>query len=317
MNKHIRALAWWHLIFNGLCLLVGIVLCAALIAEGGGDWKENQALLFVGWFFLGLSVFYFVPGFLGGWGLLKQRGWARALIIIESVLYLPLFPIGTVLGGYSLWVLFSRATNVDFSRQEPGPPVSHSWIPAALRAPETPSARRNKLLFAMALVGSGFVVMIGTGYRISGDAGSPISPPLYYAAIVVLAGALSIVAREIQAGRWPVREEQVVEGGQIHYSRLPVDPVSQPLVSAQDPSGLVTCPHLQPVESGMLSEGILMGRITRLQVRAYCVIEEARFRLRYPNFQPAPVIACDRCHSVIEAVHPDAAVPETPLFPRT
>lgn len=326
MNKHIRALAWWHLVFNGLCLVAGVVICLLLFSP-----EDRPALLFIGTFFLALAAVYFLPGFLGGWGLFHYRGWARVLVIIESVLYLPLVPLGTVLGGYGLWVLLKPESALLFGRGESSPLISHPWIPDSLRSQHNAATRRSGVLFAGAVVGSGFIVMIGTGYRLSGDAGSPISPTLYYGAIAVLAGAIVIVVREIQAGRWPVRSRRVVEGSaqglELHYSRQPIDEAPSPVASAHDQAGLGTCPHLQPIEQAMLNEGILIGVITQRQVRAYCIIDQPvlrqRFQLSGPldyfeqvaDDPPAAIIGCDTCHSVIEVVHGDAAVPETPVFP--
>jgi hypothetical protein len=48
-----------------------------------------------------------VPALVGGWGLLKRKPWARLLVLIVSFLSLPGFPVGTLIGGFSIWVLMS------------------------------------------------------------------------------------------------------------------------------------------------------------------------------------------------------------------
>ena len=48
-----------------------------------------------------LSVF----GLIAGFGLLNYRSWARLVIIVVSALRLFRWPMGTLFGGYSLWVL--------------------------------------------------------------------------------------------------------------------------------------------------------------------------------------------------------------------
>jgi len=48
-----------------------------------------------------------VPVALAGWGLLSQRSWSRVLAMVLAVLGLFLFPIGTIVGIYVLWVLTS------------------------------------------------------------------------------------------------------------------------------------------------------------------------------------------------------------------
>jgi len=47
------------------------------------------------------------PVIIGGWGLLNFRPWSRMLMIVLSVLHLIHIPLGTALGVYGLWVLFS------------------------------------------------------------------------------------------------------------------------------------------------------------------------------------------------------------------
>ncbi|WKN29733.1 hypothetical protein PZB74_12220 [Porifericola rhodea] len=61
---------------------------------------------------------------LGGWGLLKHQEWARILIIILSILSLPGVPVGTALGVYGLWVLFSEEVSVMFRRRPTGHPTA-------------------------------------------------------------------------------------------------------------------------------------------------------------------------------------------------
>jgi hypothetical protein len=50
-----------------------------------------------------------------GWGLLKRRRWARILGIVFGAILLIMFPLGTVLGIYALWVLFSKDTEALFA----------------------------------------------------------------------------------------------------------------------------------------------------------------------------------------------------------
>ena len=50
------------------------------------------------------------PGLAAGYGLLKFKPWARILGIVLSALNLINIPLGTMLGAYGLWVLFSSDT---------------------------------------------------------------------------------------------------------------------------------------------------------------------------------------------------------------
>lgn len=51
-----------------------------------------------------------VPGFLAGYGLLKNKEWGRVLGIVMAVIYLLAFPLGTAFGIYALWVLLNEET---------------------------------------------------------------------------------------------------------------------------------------------------------------------------------------------------------------
>ena len=51
-----------------------------------------------------------VDGLFAGIGLLKLRPWGRILGIVMSIVNLLYIPIGTIVGIYGLWVLFSKET---------------------------------------------------------------------------------------------------------------------------------------------------------------------------------------------------------------
>jgi hypothetical protein len=62
-------------------------------------------------FFVGVFLFILsVPGIIGGIGLFRHKEWARILVLITSALHLLNFPIGTAIGGYSIWVLVKPET---------------------------------------------------------------------------------------------------------------------------------------------------------------------------------------------------------------
>ncbi len=51
-----------------------------------------------------------LPGLVTGWGLLTYRSWAPMVNVILSAFDLLLVPIGTIFGGYSIWVLLHPET---------------------------------------------------------------------------------------------------------------------------------------------------------------------------------------------------------------
>jgi hypothetical protein len=117
MQRHIEILAYLNIVLGAITTLVGFILAFVVAGSGmiSGDETAMWVTSLVGG---GLGFFIAAMGavsILGGWGLLKRQEWARILIIILSILSLPGFPIGTALGAYGLWVLFSEEGRLAFS----------------------------------------------------------------------------------------------------------------------------------------------------------------------------------------------------------
>ncbi|MFC2139406.1 hypothetical protein ACFLR4_01980 [Bacteroidota bacterium] len=120
MSKHITIVAVLHIGFSILGLLLGVGLYFLLAAIGVtiDDYEGSRILIIIGTvigiFFVALSV----PGLIGGIGLLGYRPWARILIMIVSAVDLINIPFGTIVGGYSLWVLVQDEVVEIFNSQE-------------------------------------------------------------------------------------------------------------------------------------------------------------------------------------------------------
>ena len=133
METHVKVLAVLNLVFAALGILLALVIFAVTGAVTGAvrtaaDPADAQiAIPFirlggatVATFLLALAV----PGVVVGLGLLKHQPWARILGIVLSALTLLHFPLGTALGVYGLWVLFSRETERLFAAPA-APPTRH------------------------------------------------------------------------------------------------------------------------------------------------------------------------------------------------
>ena len=117
MRTHIKVVAIINIILGGLHVL------GALAGILGG----TIGSLFSGQLFgaiagvAGSIVFGVIFGCLAlirvmaGFGLTKGAQWARLTIIVLSVLGLLSFPIGTIFGVYSLWVLLSSEGKREFA----------------------------------------------------------------------------------------------------------------------------------------------------------------------------------------------------------
>jgi len=125
METHVKVLGALQIALGSLSLLAAIILtvvfAGGLSAMGfSGDPDAQTAMPFVG--FIGsaivtLLVVMSLPGILTGIGLIRMRPWARIVGIVLSVLSLMMVPIGTLVGIYGLWVLFSKDTERLFEVQ--------------------------------------------------------------------------------------------------------------------------------------------------------------------------------------------------------
>ena len=90
--KQITRVRWLHITLNLTIIGFAIFFCAKLDAT-----------------YLPFAIVIFsIPGVIAGVGLIKCRPWARILGIVMSILNLFTFPHGTVIGVYSIIVLFDQ-----------------------------------------------------------------------------------------------------------------------------------------------------------------------------------------------------------------
>ena len=112
ITKHVKILAWIHLLGGGILFTLGLALSIEALLDR--DTTHTTRAFILGFFFW-LGVCGFLPSFLAGLGLLRQKRWARILMIIISCEYLIGFPIGTALGGYGLWALLNQQSKAAFA----------------------------------------------------------------------------------------------------------------------------------------------------------------------------------------------------------
>lgn len=116
MKQHVNILGWTYIVLGALGILLAIVLAVFLVGIGilTGDQTANNILTIVAIVVGGISALLSVPGVIAGIGLLNTRPWARVLTIILGILNLPGFPVGTLLGVYSLYVMLDDETSTLF-----------------------------------------------------------------------------------------------------------------------------------------------------------------------------------------------------------
>ena len=112
MDTHIKVLGWLYIVLGVLGLIGTGVVVLILVGSGliSGDRTAISVLVIVAAIVGGFLVLVSLPGIIAGAGLLGYRPWARILTLILGILNLPGFPVGTVLGVYTLYVLLDDET---------------------------------------------------------------------------------------------------------------------------------------------------------------------------------------------------------------
>jgi hypothetical protein len=127
LHMHVQIVAWLNIVASSLFLLLGV--CGFVFLGGLGIFAAADSGDAVAFPILGLVgtvglVFFAVlalPGLLAGYGLLKRKKWGQILGIVDGLLSLLNFPVGTAIGGYTLFVLFQNSANDYFDVQEAEP----------------------------------------------------------------------------------------------------------------------------------------------------------------------------------------------------
>jgi O-antigen/teichoic acid export membrane protein len=107
MAQHVKIVAILSIILGVGMALIGVVIFV-IVAGAGAASGEREAMWvtgIVGTMIGGICIVLALPAIIGGLGLLKQREWARILIIIVAALSLLNFPFGTAYGVYAIYVL--------------------------------------------------------------------------------------------------------------------------------------------------------------------------------------------------------------------
>ena len=109
MEQHIKIVAILHIVLGALGL-AGAIAVFVFGAGAGLLSQDRDAAIASGTCGTVVAVIIGVlslPSLIAGLGLQKRKSWARILTIILSVINLFNFPIGTAVGGYSLWALLN------------------------------------------------------------------------------------------------------------------------------------------------------------------------------------------------------------------
>lgn len=111
LETHVTVVGWLQIADGVITLLAAAFVVAVLLTVGdiAGDPVAYRFLATIGWLTGGLLLILALPGLVAGIGLLYRENWARMMALVVAVFQLVLFPTGTLLGGYTLFVLSQRA----------------------------------------------------------------------------------------------------------------------------------------------------------------------------------------------------------------
>jgi hypothetical protein len=125
MKQHVTVVGVLHIGLSILGLLAAAIVLVVLVGTGilVEDRQAMTILTSVGCGVSALLVVLFLPGIVGGIGLLKWRPWARILVMILAVVDLFNVPIGTAIGVYTMWVLTHEET-IELFAHRGGQPAS-------------------------------------------------------------------------------------------------------------------------------------------------------------------------------------------------
>ena len=107
VEKHLQVLGALYIAAGVLFFIPAVIVSAATMLPGliSGDLTALLILSTIGSFVALFLMAMAAPCMIGGDYLLKKRQWARTLLIVLGLLILINVPVGTALGGYTLWVL--------------------------------------------------------------------------------------------------------------------------------------------------------------------------------------------------------------------
>jgi hypothetical protein len=118
MDIHVRRLSALNIGFGAIALLISVAL---LLFYGGpiGIYESTEDNI-MGLIMSVAAVVNFVlsiPCIIGGIFLRQLKEWSRGMMIVTSALNIMNVPVGSILGGYGLWVLLTPETDPLFTPQ--------------------------------------------------------------------------------------------------------------------------------------------------------------------------------------------------------
>lgn len=121
IKLHVTVLGWLHILGHAIFLVLGVLgyFFMTGIGVATGDLVAMRILSVagsVGALFFALLA---LPGLASGYGLVTRKPWAQVLALVVGFFSLINFPLGTVIGIYTFWVLLQQETSNYFVSAKP------------------------------------------------------------------------------------------------------------------------------------------------------------------------------------------------------
>lgn len=119
IGQHVEILGWLHIVGSAIYLAIAVFVFFLLtgISVATRDAEALAVLTVIATSVGTLLSLLALPGIAAGIGLLRHKSWGRILAIVLGILNLINFPIGTVIGAYTLWVLFQESATDYFETE--------------------------------------------------------------------------------------------------------------------------------------------------------------------------------------------------------
>jgi len=113
MKKQVTLVAALQIGFSTMGI-IGAILMFFIFSFAGSFVTDvdvaNVVMKFIGTFLPAMILLTSLLGLIGGIGLLSFQRWARPLVLVIAAIGCFAFPVGTIIGVYSLWVLMQDET---------------------------------------------------------------------------------------------------------------------------------------------------------------------------------------------------------------
>ena len=114
-EQHNKYLGYAHIAYAAFHSLLGIffavfmmVMMATLPNSGGGNDPPLGFFIFMAGIMLVFTVGWTVPSMIAAYALLKRKSWAKTAGIVAGVFAATQMPVGTAVGVYTFWFLFTE-----------------------------------------------------------------------------------------------------------------------------------------------------------------------------------------------------------------